>query len=54
MPLVGKAVSSSVFRGGCGLKMTLGNLFANGYDCVTTLFIVWSEASQHWSLQAVG
>ena len=30
VPLVGKAVSSSVFRGGRGLKMTLGNLFANG------------------------
>ena len=53
VPLVGRAVSGGVFRGGCELSMTLGSLSADRWGCVPTLLIVWPEASQHWSLQAV-
>ena len=34
--------------------MTLGNLSADGWDCVPILLAVWLEAFQLWSLLAVG
>ena len=37
-----------------GLKKSLGRLSADRWGCVPTQFIVWPEASQRWSLQAVG
>ena len=46
--LVGRAV------GGCGLRKTLGSLSVDKWSYSPTLFVVWPEASQHWSLQAVG
>lgn len=39
-----------VIRGGCWLRMTLGNLSADGWDCVPILLAVWLEAFQLWSL----
>ena len=45
---------SGVFRGSCGLKKTLGSLFADGCGCIPTFLAVWPDVSQHWSLQAVG
>ena len=53
VPLVGRAMSRDVFSGGCGLRKTLGSLSADGWGCVPALLVVWPEASQHWSLQAV-
>ena len=43
-----------VFRGGFGLRMTLGGLSADELGYIPTLRVVWPEVSQHWSLQAVG
>ena len=43
-PLVGKAM----------LRKTLNSLSADGWGCVPARLVVWPEASQHWSLQAVG
>ena len=40
--------------GNCGLRKTSGFLAAAGWGCVPSLLVVWPEASQHWSLQAVG
>ena len=54
VPLVDRAMSRGVFRGSCGLRKTLGSLSADGWGCVLTVLVVWSEASRHWSLQAVG
>ena len=54
VPLVGRAMSKGVFRGGCEIRMTLGSLSADGWCWVSTLLVVWPEVSQHWSLQAVG
>ena len=39
--------------GSCGLRKTLGILSADGLGCVPALLVIWPEASQHWSLQAV-
>ena len=52
--LVDRAVSRGVFRGGYGLRKTLSSLSADGSGCVPALWVVWPEASHHWSLQAVG
>ena len=41
-------------RGSCGLRKSLGSVFADGQGCVPTLLVVWPEASQHWILQATG
>ena len=38
----------------CVLRKTLSSLSADGWGCVPALLVVWPEASQHWSLQAVG
>ena len=54
VPQVGRAVANGVFRGGCGLRKTLGGLSADGWSCVTALLVVWPEASQLCSLQDVG
>ena len=40
--------------GSCVFRKTLSSLSADGWSCVPTLLAVWPEASQHWSLQAVG
>ena len=50
-PLAGGAISRSTFTGSCGVRRTLSSLFADGW--VSTLQVVWLEASQHSSLQAV-
>ena len=43
--LVGRTVSSGVFRGVCELSMILGSLCANGWGCVSVLLVVWHGAS---------
>ena len=53
-PLVGRAVSMDVSRGGYGLRKPLGSLTADGWDCVPAQLVAWPEASQHWCLQVVG
>ena len=45
--LVGRAMSRSVIRD------DLGSQYAVVYGCFPTLLVVWPEASNHWSLQAV-
>ena len=52
-PLVGKAMSSHVFIGGCWHRMNSGSLSADGCGCVPTILVGWRGASQHWILQAV-
>ena len=54
VPLMGRVVSRSVFRGGCELSMTLGSLSVDGCVFVPTLLVVWPEVAQQWSLKAVG
>ena len=44
-------IDRDVFRGGCGLRTTLGSLSTDRWG--STLLVVWPEVSQHWSLQAV-
>ena len=39
--LVGKTVSSGVFRHVCDLIMILGSLSANGWGCVPVLLVVF-------------
>ena len=53
-PLVDRVMAMVVFRGGFGLRMTLGGLSADELGYIPTLRVVWPEVSQHWSLQAVG
>ena len=53
VPLVGRAVSRCVFSSDCGLRETLVSLSDAGQDCVSVLFIIWPEVSQHWSLPAL-
>ena len=36
------------------LRKTLSSLAADGWGCVPALLGVWTEESQHWSLQPVG
>ena len=47
VPLVGRAISKFVFRGGSELSMALGNLSADGWGCVAILLVVWPEVFQH-------
>ena len=54
VPLVGSAMSTGVLSGDCKLRTTFGSLSADGWGCVLTLLVVWLEASQYWSLKAVG
>ena len=49
-PLVGKAESRGMSRGGCGIRKSLGSLSADGWGCVLALLAVWPEASQHYRL----
>ena len=49
-PLVDRAVSRGVSRGGCGLRMSLSTLSADGWGCIPTQLVVRPEMSQHWSL----
>ena len=46
-PLVGRAVSRGVFRGGCRLRNTFLSLSDDGWGFVPALLVVWPEASQH-------
>ena len=50
VPLVDRAMSRSVFWGGCELSTTLGSLSADEWGCVSVLLVVWLEVFQHWSL----
>ena len=43
-PLVGRAVSRDMSRGGFGLK-SLGILSYNGWGCIPTLLVFWPDAS---------
>ena len=52
IPLVGRSMSNGVFRGSCELRKTLGSQSSDGWDYVPTLFVVWTDMFQHWSLQA--
>ena len=51
-PLMGRALLRDMFRGCCGLRKFKHPV--NVLGCTPTLLVVWSEASQHLSLQAVG
>ena len=44
---------SRVCEGFCWLRTTFISLSADGWGCVSILFVVWCEVSQKWSLQAV-
>ena len=55
--LVGRAASSGVFWGVCGLSMILGSLSTNGWGCVPVLLVVWHGASSTgacWPLGGAG
>ena len=52
-PLVDKAMSRNTSRRNCRLRKPLSSLSADVLGCPTQIS-VWSETSQHWSLQAVG
>ena len=52
-PLVGEA-GPQVSRGGCGLRKSSGSFSVDWWGRVQTLSVVWPEAPQHRSLQAVG
>ena len=54
IPLVGRTVLRGLFKGGCVLRMSVGRPTADDWVCLSTLFVVWPEVFQHWSLQAVG
>ena len=43
---MGRVLSLGVIRGSCVSKRTLGSLFADGWGCVPTLFVVQPGASQ--------
>ena len=43
--LVGRTMSSGVFRGVYELSMILGSLSANGWGCVPVLLVVWHGVS---------
>ena len=44
--LEGGALSLSIIRGGYVHRSYLGSLFANGWGCVPTLFVVWPGTPQ--------
>ena len=46
IPLVGGALSLGEIRGGCVPRGSLGSLFADGWGCVPTQFVLWPGASQ--------
>ena len=46
VPIVGEALSLDVIGGSWVPRKTLGSLFADEWDCVPTLFVVWPGASQ--------
>ena len=52
--LVGKAISGGVFSGQLYAQEDLCNLYVDRCSCIPVLLVGWPEASQHWSLQAVG
>ena len=52
-PLVSRAISRGMSRGGCGIRKSLGCLSVDEWDCVPAMLVGWPKASQHSSLQAV-
>ena len=44
--LVDGALFLGVIRCSCVPRRTLGSMFADGWGCVPTLFVVWLGASQ--------
>lgn len=52
--LVGRAISSGVFRGGCEVSMTLCILSTDRWGCVPIQLVVWPEATEYWSLKLLG
>ena len=51
---VSMAISKGLSRSGSGYRKFLGSLSINEWDCISALLVVWLEASQHWSLRALG
>ena len=49
-PVVGRAIFWGMSRGSCGFRKSLGGLCHHPVCCL----VIWSKASYHWSLQAVG
>ena len=45
---MGRALKRSISRGGCGLRKSLGSLFADEWGCVPALLVVWLGGSQNW------
>ena len=54
VPPVGRAMSGVCLSGSGLFRKTLSSLSAHGWGYVPALLVVWPEASQHWSRQAVG
>ena len=54
VPLVGRAVSRGLFRGGCGLRKSIGSLSADGWGYVPTLLVVWPEAPSTGAYRPLG
>lgn len=54
-PLVARSISSGVvcLEVALGSGSLFSSLSADGWDYAVTLFVIWPETSQHWSLQAV-
>ena len=53
LSLVGRTVLRGVSRDDYELRMTLGSLSVDEWGCVPVLWVIWSDISQHWSLQAI-
>ena len=58
-PLIDRATSVGVFWGVCGLSMTLGSLYADGWVCVPVLLVVWHghsalESAVSWIVLGCG
>ena len=53
-PLVGRAVSWGVSRGGCGLRKSSDSLSAGGWGCIPVRLVVWPEASSTGACRLLG
>ena len=53
-PLVGRAIEVACLEVAVGSGNLLANCMLMGGAVFPTLLVVWPEASENWSLQAVG
>ena len=53
-PLVGRAMSKGMSRGGCGLRKSLCSLSADVWGCVPALLLVWPEESSTGAYRLLG